>query len=117
MNHIGKIFKVYCLGDVFTYPAFRHRGFGQQVMTFATDSIRADTTADVAILFTDPDLQSFYAQSGWEYIPELRSSIGDPDLPEDYSGAFAMMMFLSHTAKTLRDKFVTTPIFLPGYGW
>jgi predicted N-acetyltransferase YhbS len=112
----GQQFKMYCLGNVFTYPSFRKQGYGNQVVEAATELIKADKSADSAILFTDPGLERFYAQSGWEHIANLSASIGQTDHPEPYN-AFAMMLFLSAKAQAARPVFATQPIFLPGYGW
>jgi predicted GNAT family N-acyltransferase len=107
---------MYCLGDVFTYPAFRKQGYANQIVDAATKLIRSDTSADAAILFTDPALEKLYGQSGWQHVSELQASIGVADNPEAYR-AFAMMLFLSDKALEAKANFAANPIFLPGYGW
>jgi predicted acetyltransferase len=116
VDYMGQSLKMYCLGDVFTYPAFRKQGYGQQVIDEATKLIRADASADTAILFTDPALESFYAKSGWQHVPDLQASIGTKDNPEAYP-AFGMMLFLSEKGMAAKANFANHPIFLPGYGW
>ena len=116
IEHLGQTWRMYCLGDVLTYPAFRRRGYGRQVADKGTDLIRTDVLADTAILFTDPAREGFYGQAGWKHIPTLKASIGDKDQPEDYP-YFAMMLFLSERARRLEAGFVGAPLFLPGYGW
>ena len=116
VEHAGHQLKMYCLGDVFTYPAFRNRGYGRQVVDAATELIRSDPEADAAILFTEPDLENFYAQSGWQHVAGLSATIGDPDYPEPNPG-FAMMQFLSDRTEKMQGTFETRPLFLPGFGW
>src|SRR5688572_23638591 len=53
VRHLGETLEVCCLGDVLTYPAFRGKGHGTTVVAAATELIREDPKADVAILFTD----------------------------------------------------------------
>jgi predicted N-acetyltransferase YhbS len=113
VEHQGQHLKVYCLGDVFTYPAFRKKGHGRSIVDAGTALIREDKTADAAILFTDPELEPFYGASGWEPI-DLTPSMGQVESPEPYE-AHTMMLFLSERAK--RHVFENQPIFLPGYGW
>jgi predicted GNAT family N-acyltransferase len=117
VEHAGQTYRLYCLGDVFTYPAFRKRGYGRQVVDVGTKLIRADADTDAAILFTDPELEKFYAQSGWEHIAGLNSTKGGPEHPEPQDGSFVMMLFLSDKAKQHRTDFETHTLNLPGYGW
>jgi predicted GNAT family N-acyltransferase len=114
--HAGETYRLYCLGDVFTYPAFRKKGYGQQVVAAGTDLIRSDPEADLAILFTDPELAAFYAESGWRHIPTLKAAVGDLAKPDPYD-AFAMMLFLSPKAQQHRPDFDTHTLNLPGYAW
>src|SRR5689334_9274693 len=72
VQYMGQSLKCYCLGDVFTYPAFRKQGCASQVIDAATKLIRSDTSTDMAILFTDPNLESLYGQSDWQHISELQ---------------------------------------------
>lgn len=116
MNHAGQTYKIYCLGDVFTYPAFRKRGYGHQVVAQATQIIRDDEEADVAILFTDQSLEDFYGQCGWEHVQGFSGTLGEPDAPEK-AHDFAMMLFLSEKGKQTRQRFASEPVYLPGYGW
>ena len=116
VEHAGEGLRMYCLGDVFTYPAFRKQGYGRQVVAAATDLIRSDPEADAAILFTQPDLNNFFGQSGWKHIAGLSASVGERDNAEPHH-YFAMMLFLSDRARAMQTAFETQPIFLPGYAW
>ena len=69
--HAGEEYEMGCLGNVFTYPGSRRQGYGRRVVGAATRHIRG-SGADVAALFCAPDLESFYAASGWEPTPEAR---------------------------------------------
>jgi predicted acetyltransferase len=116
VSYVGQSLKMYCIGDVFTYPAFRKQGYANQVVDAATRLIRSDASTDAAILFTDPALENLYGQSGWQHVSELQASIGLEDSPEAYP-AFAMMLFLSEKGLAAKANFARHPIFLPGYGW
>ena len=116
VEHAGQTFKLYCLGDVFTYPAFRKKGYGRQVVDRGTALIRADREADAALLFTDPVQEGFYGVSGWQHIPGLTAFAGLPENREPYN-YFAMMLFLSDKARQARQAFATQTLMLPGYGW
>ena len=114
--HLGETYKIYGLGDVFTFPASRNKGFGKKVVSSATNYIRADSDADVALLLTEPKLENFYQQSGWEYIPDLRLLTGEQRKLK-LNSDFAMMMFLSQKAQHNRTNFQTQSVFLPGDEW
>lgn len=114
--HQGKNYKMYGLGDVFTFPASRHKGYGSRVVSSATNFIRTDSEADMAILLTEPGLEKFYQLSGWDHIPDLRLLTGEkanPQIRDD----FAMMLFLSRKAKQNLSDFQTWSVFLPGDEW
>lgn len=109
-EHRGQGYRLYCLGDVFTYPAFRRRGLGAEVVAAATQLIRADSEADLAILFCDPAHQRFYARHGWQAAPALRATVGHGEAQQ----GLPMVLLLSDCAGVLDldDDFA-----LPGYGW
>jgi aminoglycoside 2'-N-acetyltransferase I len=116
INHLGNSYKMYGLGDVFTFPASRNKGYGRRIVSAATDYIRADTEADVAILLTESGLENFYRSSGWEHFPELTLLTGEQANPQ-VRDDFAMMLFLSGRAKQNRSDFQTQSVFLPGDEW
>lgn len=116
IDHLGNTYKMYGLGDVFTFPASRKKGYGSRVVESATNYIRADSEADIAILLTEPGLENFYRSIGWEYIPDLRLLTGEPDNPQTRDD-FAMMLFLSGKAKQNHTNFQTQTVFLPGDEW
>jgi hypothetical protein len=114
LAHAGASFRLYCLGDVLTYPAFRHRGHGTTVTAAATDLIRGDPAADLAILFCDAALGPFYAQHGWQPAPLLSATKGLDGSREPQPG-LPMLLLLSARARAA--GFETTSLALPGYGW
>jgi GNAT superfamily N-acetyltransferase len=116
VSHVGQTFKMYGLGDVFTFPASRGRGYGRQIVQAAADYLHADPEADAAILLTEPALEGFYHYSGWEHIPAMSITVGERDNPRKCDD-FPMMLFLSQKARQMRSAFETEPIFLPGDEW
>jgi predicted GNAT family N-acyltransferase len=116
ISHNGNNYRMYGLGDVFTFPASRNKGYGGQVVAAATDYIRADPQTNCAILLTEPVLHSFYQRYGWEHVPNLDMSFGEPDKPQPYKG-YAMMLFLSKELQKSRTAFLKHQLFLPGDEW
>src|SRR5215204_6354064 len=64
----GQTYSCGGLGSVFTYPAFRKRGYGNQVVETATEYLHA-SSFDIALLWTDDDKEEFYTRWGWEHRP------------------------------------------------
>jgi len=115
VKHDGNQYKCYGLGTVFTYPAFRKRGYGRQVVGAATQHI-LKSDADLALLWTLPDLEPFYVQSGWQHPDKVTVLLGDEGDPEADDG-FYMMLFLSERVKQLRLTFDQKPIYFGRWGW
>ena len=115
VKHDGNTYKCYGLGAVFTYPAFRKRGYGRQVVDAATQHILA-SDGDLALLWTGPELEPFYGQSGWQHPDKVTVLLGDEDNPE-VSDDFFMMLFLSETVKQRRATFDQTPIYFGPWSW
>lgn len=116
IDHLGNVYKMYGLGDVFTFPESRNKGCGTRVVASATNYIRADPAADAAILLTEPNLESFYKSVGWEPIPVLTLLTGEPD-DRRIRDDFIMMLFLSKQAKQDRADFQNQRVFLLGDEW
>jgi len=101
---------VYGFGNVFTFPPYRHEGYGQQVMHAAAHYLDA-SAVDLAILFCQPLLEPYYAQSGWEACHSAETRIGTTDsytLDHD----LRMMRFISSQAKQARSEFLTHPLYI-----
>lgn len=103
------------LGSVLTYPAFRNRGYGSQVVQAATDYLLA-SDFDLALLWTDADKAGFYARWGWEHHPTLRITTGPKDAQEPYE-VFAMSLWLSKTVKARRQDFETHALYVGEHAW
>jgi GNAT superfamily N-acetyltransferase len=78
LEYVGEEYETCGLGSVFTFPSCRRQGYGQQVVDAATHYITA-SDADVAARFTRPDLEGFYARSGWEALQGAVTLIGRKD--------------------------------------
>jgi GNAT superfamily N-acetyltransferase len=111
----GQSYTVYGLGAVLTYPAFRKRGYGGQVVEAATNYIKAQPDADLAILWTDPTLESFYGRLGWETQQNIAVTFGSADNPQP--SGFYMMLFLSERAKQLCASLNGGSIYFGEYTW
>jgi predicted N-acetyltransferase YhbS len=115
ISHLGESYKLRGVGEVMTNPSFRRTGHGQRAVTAATDYIRT-TDADIGMLFTMPELESFYGSSGWEAINTQGITFGDPNQPR-FDDAYVMMLFLSDKAKTHRADFEHGPIYVGHLLW
>lgn len=107
---------MYGLGLVLTYPEFRKQGHGGRVVAEASDYIRQQATADMALLQTSPDLKQFYGACGWQHTPKIRALSGDPKNPTD-GDSWLMMMFLSDKAQTARRYIEEHPFYLDEHIW
>ncbi len=111
----SETYRVYGLSGVCTYPAFRKKGYGQQVVTAATDYIKAQADADLAILWTGKDLEGFYNQTGWKYPQNFKVTIGDPANPEVSN--FPMLLYLSDRGHALRESLAGQSLYFGEYSW
>jgi hypothetical protein len=115
ISHLGETYALCGIGEVMTNPNFRRAGHGQRAVTAATHYIRT-TDADIGMLFTMPELESFYGSSGWETINTQGITFGDPDQPR-FDDAYVMMLFLSDKAKAHRADFEHGPIYVGHLLW
>jgi GNAT superfamily N-acetyltransferase len=116
LDFAGQTYKCYGLSGIHTYPAFRKRGYGTQVVKTATEHICQDPAADIALLWTDPNLTGFYGQFGWEATPDITIHLGDEAQPRIDDGYY-MMLFLSERAKAERATFSQHPIYFGDGSW
>lgn len=77
--------------DVVTAPAWRRSGNVGRIVEAATAYIRSDSEADLAVLLTEPALESWYGRRGWAEAPGLRVRTGEY---EDARSAGVLPMFL-----------------------
>ena len=96
----GTTYQCLGLGGVMTFPHFRKRGYGTQLVQAATQLIREDTSADIALLWAEPANHRLYAKHGWEVMPHLITLEGNATSPEPYTDEPAMMLFLSEKGKS-----------------
>ena len=94
----GRRFKVYGLGDIVTPVTLRQSGYGSAIVAAATAHIRADATADVAILHTQPSLDQLYRQFGW--MPVSTFSVVTDESREEMA-PHLMAVLLSDPAQQL----------------
>ncbi len=112
IEHAGEGYEMGCLGNVFTYPGSRGRGYGRRVVGAATARIR-ESGADVAALFCEPDLGGFYAASHWEPIQEAGTVLTGGGGEAEELDAVKMMLFVSDKGRLGRRAFETLPLRVP----
>ena len=113
LEHASDVYKAYGLSNVFTYPTFRHEGYGTRVVQVATDYIRKSDT-DIGILFCDSDLLSFYAKSGWVAV-DAATLIGARSNPTTLNEP-RMMLFISEKGEAAQQAFKDAPLYF-GESW
>ncbi len=116
VTHQGTDYVFYGIGDVFTYPAFRKRGYGTWVVREGTDYIRQQIDGDFALLWAEEDNVDFYQRLGWEHIMDITVTMEDPQNPEP-SDEEVMMIFLSERVRNNRDQFVSHDIYFGEDDW
>lgn len=115
LDHAGETYKAYGLTGVFTYPAFRGQGYGEQIVNVGTAYIDA-SDADIGIFHCAPNLKAFYARSGWTPIETAITLVGSPDAPVT-SDELMMLRFLSQTGEKGRHNFENTPLYFGEDTW
>jgi GNAT superfamily N-acetyltransferase len=107
--HAGTEYKIYGFGNLLTFPPYRKRGYGGQILQAATDYI-LQSDVDAAILFCDQLLEPFYAEKGWFLTPSP-TRLGSPEKYEDY-GPSRMMLFVSEKGRRGRTDFEAQPVYI-----
>ena len=117
LDHDGETYKAYGLTGVFTYPSFRGQGYGSKVVAAGTEYIlRSD--ADIAMLYCDASLMTFYARHGWMHMDNSVSFIEDKDRTVRVEDEILMMMFVSTKGQRGRTAFEHKPIYFGSdYTW
>lgn len=116
VEHEGQTYKLYGLGDVLTYPAFRKKGYGSALIRKATDIMRDDPDADIGLLWTQEHNFSFYENCGWERMPDVTITHGEKDQP-DIEEEMPFMLFFSDRAKANRANFSRSPLYIGPDRW
>ena len=109
LMHAGNEYKVYGFGNLLTFPPFRGRGFGGQILQRATQFIQ-QSEVDAGILFCDPVLEAFYGARGW-ISTRTPTRLGGPETYEDYE-PLRMMLFVSEKAFRNQSDFETQPFYI-----
>ena len=111
--HTGHEYAVYGFGNMFTFAPYRKQGYGRKILQAATEFIK-NSNADVAILFCDKSLETYYALEGW-LTTESPTYVG-------YSGEHVlyeplrMMLFVSEKGKAAQTSFENSPLYID-YPW
>ncbi len=109
VEHAGKAYMAYALGNMFTFPSFRGHGCGTRVLRSATDFIH-HCDVDIAILFCEPKHECFYARNGWE-ATRSPTRIGAPGRYEVHDLS-RMMLFVSEKGRGGRKDFQERACYL-----
>lgn len=116
IEHVEVSYEMACLGNVFTYPGARRKGYGRRVVEAATRHIRT-SASDIAGLFCEPHLTRSYAADGWKATPEspsyLRGSVLSGEGDQEQVAALRMMLFLSGKGKAGQHALSTLPMRVP----
>ncbi len=115
LEHADESYACWGLTGVMTYPPFRHRGFGRQVVDIGTKIIR-ESNVDIGMFHCNHNLREFYIKSGWEPVENGVTLKGDKENPEK-SDETMMMLFLSEKAKSHRSDFESKPIYFGEETW
>ncbi|GAB4204173.1 MAG: hypothetical protein OHK0022_29070 [Roseiflexaceae bacterium] len=107
LEHQGATYQVYGFGNMFTFPPYRRRGYGRQVLELATRFILA-SDVDLAILFSAPGVEQFYSASGWELV-DSPIYVGPPGQERVHQAA-KMMLWVSNTGKRAKAAFIDAPL-------
>lgn len=100
----------YGLRNVFTFPPYRGRGHGRQVVTAASEYVRG-SDVDLSILFCEPAMEPFYAACGWRTASGttyLASPGGYRPMEEA-----RMILLVSERARQHADELLCTALYLP----
>lgn len=117
IEHQGIAYKCYGLTGVLTFPAFRKKGYGGRLIEAANNLIREDASADIALLWTATHNVRFYAQQGWEPMPNMQTFDGDPAQPTPHNDEVRLMLFLSEKGKQGRDTFEHGQVYVGVESW
>ena len=109
LEHARHTYTSYGFGNMFTFPPYRREGFGQHVLTVATDFMQ-QSEVDIAVLFCDSHLEAFYARSGWQVV-RTPVRIGTPNDYETHD-VTAMMLLLSKKGQQGKEDFEQQPLYI-----
>ena len=109
LPHAGMDYSIYGFGNLLTFPPYRRRGYGSQILQAATEYIR-QSDVDAAILFCDHLLEGFYEARGW-ICTHSPTRLGSADRYTEYVPS-RMMLFVSQKGIHGKADFETQPIYI-----
>jgi len=109
LEHAGDIYKAYGFGNMLTFPSFRKKGFGGQILELATLHIKR-SDVDIAILFCESKSESFYRKQGWE-LSRSPTRIGTPS-DHTVHDPSRMMVLVSEKGERGRANFDLHPFYV-----
>lgn len=113
IEHRGESYKAHGLSGVLTVPAFRGKGYGEQIVRAATAFMKQDG-ADIGLFTCDPPLRTFYERCGWTLL-EGASLVGGTrtkPFPSDTLGKITFARFFSARVQAHRNDFVGAALWL-----
>jgi GNAT superfamily N-acetyltransferase len=116
VEHGGERFNVGGLSAVFTYPAYRGKGFAQQVVRAATAFLDA-SDADFALGFCGERLRAFYTALGWEWVDGARILYGDRTTPTLHEGTIVMAHFIPARGRDAETTLQREPLYVGERTW
>ncbi|NJK78726.1 MAG: GNAT family N-acetyltransferase [Chloroflexaceae bacterium] len=117
LEHAGVQYRCYGLSTVLTFPAFRRRGYGGQMVQAAITLITQAADADIALLWTTPNNIDWYTRYGWRALPALTTLVGDPAAPEVDDEETAMMLFISEKGRAGEPAFEQGRVYVGEERW
>jgi GNAT superfamily N-acetyltransferase len=113
LEHRGERFHVFGLSSVFCYPTHRGSGFGEQIVAAATEHIRQQHDADLALLFCGERVKSLYTRHSWQNLPGLKILFGEDN--REFNDGHVMTLLLSERARA--HNFTAEPFHVGPYTW
>lgn len=117
IQHGGATFRVGGLSAVFTYPAYRGRGFAQQVVGAATQFIDSGSDADLALLFCAERVLGLYKGFGWKPLRTARIYYGNRMAPALHEGTIVAARFISTAGRSAQREFEEEPVYVGERTW
>ena len=113
LDHAGETYKTYGLSGVFTYPSFRKKGYGLQLVKSARDYIEKQD-GDI-VLFTSTQ-KGFYEKAGFIKLEGVKLLEGARNNAVVHDEP-VFVLFLSEKGKAHRNDFETKPIYFGENTW
>jgi len=110
IDHSEQRYEIYAFGNMFTFPPYRKRGYGKQILEMATDFI-LKSDVDAGILFCDKDVEAFYTAHGWgtAHAPARK---GTADDYEEHEHIQTMILYVSEKGQQGKVDFDNHPLYV-----